>query len=107
MTDSSPCEGHTKFQVNDTCVLVEELKNTNWFEARWQCIKNGGDLLDIPDEAFEDAVRDSLECWQSPLWIGVTRTAWFWLSGWKPLSVKVFLLIQCPCAIPNCVCFGI
>jgi len=83
---TAPCVGEDK-RVGDKCVSAHGTYKS-WFEARWECTQDGGDLLSIEAASVMKSVTSDIKCYETEYWIGGTSEKWEWSTGKKKKSVN-------------------
>ncbi|KAI0231273.1 hypothetical protein LSAT2_018363 [Lamellibrachia satsuma] len=64
------------------CYTIHSASSTglSWYEARWECADNGGELLQVETKAFFYYLKSVLPTWRT-WWIGSSRIRWQWPNG--------------------------
>ena len=76
------------YTYGDLCIKVH-YGNYDWVDARHQCQREGGDLIQIRDAGMQQFLQRTLSIQRSEdtgFWIGASdsesESHWKWVSGW-------------------------
>lgn len=87
------CSSETVQHVAEGCVRASD-DDRSWYDARNQCLRNGGDLAILNDDDLVTLNRSSKLNVARSYWIGLRDYAWNWIlegSGERGINPQLII----------------
>lgn len=76
----STCNSENVINVTQGCIKTSGDDSRLWYDARNQCLTNGGDLAILNDNDLVTLRNSNKLIATNSHWIGLRKNAWYWIS---------------------------